>query len=574
MEYAIIAVVGVVTIVAVAAFAKQLGVAAPLVLVLVGIGVSFIPGVPSISVPPWLILGGVLPPLLYAAAIQVPFLDFRRNVGSITTLSVVLVIVSSVLIGLLLAALLPGLDLAAAIALGAVVSPTDIVAAVAVARRIGLPRRIVTMLEGESLVNDASALVMLKAAIGATGATISVWSTAGQFALSVVIAIAAGLIVGAVTVFVRSKLRDPVLDTAISFAVPFLAYLPASATGASGVLAVVVAGIYSGHHGAQSFTAQSRISEHVNWRTVQFLLENGVFLLMGLQLRQVIGSATHHSPGVLVSVAIGLLVALALLVVRGGVVSLLLVALHRRRRRITRDGPKLAEWFDRLRLWRWRSEGARRRRAEVVAERRSADIDELEKERIGVQGGLVISWAGMRGVVTIAAAQSLPGETPYRAELVLIAFTVAIATLLLQGGTLPAVIRLLGVAGTDVAAHRRELAELLDEISHAGLATLDDPRLDLPEGEEVDAEVVERLRREVSRRRDSARERAADTGDEDAFGPHRQYHELMVEVLDAERGALLEARSRGSYPSAVLAEAQRMLDLDQTRLQQTEAGDD
>ena len=164
------------------------------------------------------------------------------------------------------------------------ISPTDAVAATALGKKLGLPPRLVTILEGESLVNDATALVLLRSAIAATAATVSFWAVVGDFAYAVLLAIAIGLVVGFVTVLVRSKLRDSMLDTAISFAVPFIAYLPAEYFHASGVLAVVVAGLYSGHSSAKRFSAQARISERLNWRTVQFVLENGVFLLMGLQV--------------------------------------------------------------------------------------------------------------------------------------------------------------------------------------------------------------------------------------------------------------------------------------------------
>src|SRR3982751_2526844 len=185
MDYALVSVLGVVVVVVTAAFSRRLGVAAPLLLVLVGIGYSFIPGVPTIEVPPDLILMGVLPPLLYAAAINVPVVDFRRNFASITALSVLLVVVSAFATGFVLFILLDDLNLGAAIALGAVISPTDVVAATSIAKRLGLPPRLVSILEGEGLVNDATALVMLRTAIAVTGATASAafngWKVVGEF---------------------------------------------------------------------------------------------------------------------------------------------------------------------------------------------------------------------------------------------------------------------------------------------------------------------------------------------------------------------------------------------------------
>jgi CPA1 family monovalent cation:H+ antiporter len=574
MEFALVGVIAVITIVVVAAFSKQLGIAAPLVLVLVGLGVSLIPSVPDINVPPWLILEAVLPPLLYSAAVRVPLVDFRRNFGAISTLSVVVVIVTALAVGLILYTILPRLDLGAAIALGAVVSPTDAVAATAMAKRLGLPARLVTVLEGESLVNDASSLVLLKTALAATGATISLAAGAGVFAYSVVMAIVIGLIVGILTVFVRSKLQDPVLDTVISFAVPFMAYLPVEAVGGSGVLGVVVAGLYSGHNAARSFTAQSRISERLNWRTVQFVLENGVFLLMGLQLKSIVSHVIDAPEGelsVVGSVALGLLVVVLLVVIRAIFVAPLLLRMRFKRRRARPAEKRVSGLLDRIGGAPQKTEGGKRDRVERVTrilERRSADLADVQRDAIGWRGGIVLTWAGMRGVVTLAAAQSLPTATPYRSQLILIAFTVAIFTLLVQGGTLPWVIRLTKVRGSNAAADRRELATLLDEISEAGAEALEHPSLQLPDGEQIDQAVLDRLRQDALLRSEAAWERVdREESDEDPIGPHRQYRALRAEVLRAERAALLEARSRGAYPSRILSQAQGMLDLEESRLE-------
>jgi len=225
-----------------------------------------------------------LPPILYSSAVNVPIVDFKRNFSSIFGLSVLLVLVSAFATGWVLFELFPKLSYAEGVALGAVISPTDAVAATAIGKRLGLPPRLVTILEGEGLVNDATALVLLRSAVAAAATTVSFWSSLGDFVYAVIVAILIGVIIGAVTVWVRSKFRDSVLDTAISFAIPFLAYIPAEAIHASGVIAVVAAGLYSGHAAAQRFSPQARISERLNWRTIQFVLENGVFLLMGLEI--------------------------------------------------------------------------------------------------------------------------------------------------------------------------------------------------------------------------------------------------------------------------------------------------
>ncbi len=575
MEIALIAVIGVITVVAVAAFSKQLGVAAPLVLVVVGLAVSFLPGLPApIIVPSWVILTLVLPPLLYSSAVQVQLTDFRRNLGTISTLSVFLVIATAFIVGFLLHALLPGLDLGSAIALGAVVSPTDAVAATSVAKRLGLPTRLVAVLEGESLVNDASALVLLKAALGATAATLSLWAIGGDFVYSVVIAVGVGLLVGAVNVWVRSKLKDSVLETAISFVVPFVAFIPAESLGASGVLAVVIAGIYTGHRAAHSFTAQARLSEQVNWRTIQFLLENGVFLLMGLQLNTIISHAKGSVLGVWGAFGIGLLLCVVLLVIRALFVIPIIWRLRATQKRAPEVGERLTDGLERVRSAREKrppkDERTERRwnRFTRHLERREADAVDLQESPISWRGGIVIVWAGMRGVVTLAAAQSLP-ESTYRSPLILIAFTVAIVTLLVQGGTLPWVIRRLGITGSDAAADRRELAGLLEEMSTAGLAAIDHPDTGVTAGRTYDPEVVERVREDTMLRVEAHWERAEqEEAENPRFGPHQQYRALREQVIAAERSALLDARSRGSYDSRVLRHAQLMLDFEESRLSQ------
>lgn len=571
---ALFGVVGLVLVVGAGAFAKRLGIAAPLLLIVAGVGLSYLPGAPTV-VPYEVILVGLLPPILYAAAITVPVVDLRRNLGSISALSVALVVVSAFGTGVILFALFPDLNLAAAIAIGAVISPTDAVAATALGKRLGLPSRLVTILEGESLVNDATALVLLRSAIAATGATVTFWGALGDFAFAVAAAIALGLVVGAIAVWVRAKLDDPVLDTAISFAVPFVAFLPAESIGASGVLAVVVAGLYSGHTAARVLSAQSRIAERINWRTGQFVLEHGVFLLMGIQVSALIRQTEQFELSAREAVLVGLLLVLVVLAIRFAFVGPLILWLRRsdaandeRMTMIEGSMDAMRARFDDER-WAGNDRVQRRRdRIEQRVRRRRADVDQLTAEGLDWRGGVVLSWAGMRGVVTLAAAQSLPEQTPYRPQLILIAFTVAVATLLLQGGTLPWVIRRTGIRGSDAAADGRALAELLDELGTAGVEVLENPALQLPGGDPVDTEVVERVRRDTLQAVQEARARADREADDTAIPPERQYRQLRGEVLRAQREALLEARSAGSYPSRILARAQSMLDLEQTRLEQ------
>jgi NhaP-type Na+/H+ or K+/H+ antiporter len=574
MEWALFGVVAVVSIVAAGAFANKLGIAAPLLLIVLGVGFSFIPGAPT-TVPPEIILAGLLPPILYASAVNVPVIDFKRNFSSIFGLSVLLVIVSAFITGGLLNILFPKLNLAEGIALGAVISPTDAVAATAIGKKLGLPPRLVTILEGEGLVNDATALVLLRSAIAAVAASVSFWGTLGTFAYAVAVAVVVGFIVGIVTVFVRSKFHDSILDTATSFAIPFLAYIPAEAIHGSGVIAVVVAGLYSGHAAAKRFTPQARIAERVNWRTLQFVLENGVFLLMGLEISKLVenvqNTATADEPGVLGSVLLALLMTAVLIVLRVVFVPPLLILVRAGLNAAERQQSRFRGRLDQLIAVATLSSRLERRtrQAEKNYAQRERDIEQARAEEFGWRGAVVLSWSGMRGVVTLAAAQSLPLTFHYRAQLILIAFTVAVVTLLLQGGTLPLVIRLTGIEGTDKVADRRSLATLLDELSSTGVGVLDNPQLTLPGGEKISQDVIDRVRHDSLLIAESAWERADHgSGDEGlSQSPQRQYRELRREVLQAERAALLEARESGAYASRVLSRAQTMLDFEETRLE-------
>ncbi|MGO2751658.1 MAG: cation:proton antiporter [Pseudoclavibacter sp.] len=562
LELAVFGVAAVLIIVAVAAIAPRLGVAAPILLVLVGIGVGYLPGVPDFEFPPELILTIVLPPILYSAAVNVPLTDFRRNLRSITGLSVLLVIISAFGSGLLLYALLPDLNLAAAIALGAVISPPDAVAATAVGKRLGLPPRLVTVLEGEGLVNDATALVMLRSAIAATAGALSFWGAVGDFVLAVTLAVVLGAVVGAVTVYVRSKLDSAVLTTAISFTVPFLAYVPTEEVGGSGVLAVVVAGLVTGHASASRFSPQDRISERTNWRTAQLLLENGVFLLMGFELSALIESVDGDADGIglLHAVGIGLLATIALVIIRVLFVIPLVLSLRSEQRRAELVAPRVEQFLERV-----TAPGHEATRPGLVdrAKRASADIAFYRDEGLGWRGGAVLAWSGMRGVVTLAAAQSLPADFPYRPQLVLIAFTVAIVTLVVQGGTLPLLIKKLGVTGTDADADARELASLADEVFDVAQESLANPDLRRADGGEYDPEVLENVRA-VASRMGRILSKPVDL-DEDAEDTHVQRRELTRILLENAQLALLDARSSGSYSSRTIEQAQHRLDAEALR---------
>ena len=288
VDLALLLVAVAVTVLTVTAIAGRIGFAAPIPLILVGWAGSYLPGVPTIHLEPEVVLLGLLPPLLYAAALGTSLVDFNANRRPILLLSVGLVAFTTAGVAVVVHAILPEVGWAAAFAIGAVVAPPDAVAATAIGRRIGLPRRIVTILEGESLLNDATALVALRtaiAAIGSAGAMAPAWEIGLDFALAAGGGLAVGIAGFVLVAKIRKHVTDPVLDTGISLVVPFATFIAAEEIHASGVVAVVVAGLLLGHKAPILQTAQSRIAERVNWRTLAFMLENTVFLLIGLQAR-------------------------------------------------------------------------------------------------------------------------------------------------------------------------------------------------------------------------------------------------------------------------------------------------
>ncbi len=579
-ELSLIAVGGLVLVVAVAMLAGRISIAAPLILVLVGIGIGYIPGVPLITIDPEIILLGVLPPILYAAAVNTPVIDLRRNVGPISALSVVLVLISALVIGWLLHLAVPAIPFPAAVALGAVVAPTDAVAATSIGKRVGMPPRLVTILEGESLVNDATSLVLLRTAIAAVAGSFVFWEAAGQFAFAVAVAILVGLAVGVVTVWVRSKIRNPVYDTVISFAVPFISFVPTEYLGASGVLAVVVTGLYSGHHAARKFSATTRINERLNWRTAQFLLENGVFLLMGLELHKLVedveGSDLHLNHTLLI--ALGVVV--VLIVLRMAFMGPVTWALARSLPRYEARAAGMQRFAERVRGKQKTEEpdtdshALRLRRIELLERRTAADAAHAREQGLDWRGATILGWSGMRGVVTLAAAQSIPTTVPYRSQLVLIAFAVAVATLLLHGLSLPALIRKLRPAGPSKDDRTEELVSLYAELVESGKAALeaaveqereaaeDDPSLE-PPSETVVGRVRSSIHSSVSSLAFALPPDAAQENGHQSDA--RAYLRLSRAVIEAQRATLLEERAIGQFSSSALRAAEAALDTHEMR---------
>jgi CPA1 family monovalent cation:H+ antiporter len=510
----------VVVTVAVTGLAGRVGWSAPVALVAVGALVSFIPGVPTIAVEPDLILYGLLPPLLFAAAIRTSFADVRARRDGILLLSVGLVVFTVVTVGLTAWLIIPAISLAAAFAFGAVVAPTDAVAVTAIAGRLKLPRRLVTVLEGESLLNDATALVALNAAIAAIvsantpGAEpLTPWGIILEFVIAVVVGVGVGFLVGWVFALIRKPLRSPVLDTSLSLVTPFVAFIPAQFLHGSGVLAVVVAGLYLGFKAPVIQTAESRIAESLNWRTIQFLLENAVFLFIGLSLFGIFQGVANGGPGLWPTVVISAVLLLAIFLSRFVWMMMTTTAY--------RFGP---QWL-RNRGWSYRT-------------------------------GTAVSFAGIRGVVTLAAVFLLPEETPQRSFLQFLAFVVVVGTLV-EGAFLPFVIRRLKLPPPDFSQEMTEVHMLMAEAQGQGLARLESEVTDADE-----QRVVDRLRLNATFLTD-ALENPSPEGTEP---PSRAYNRLRRVMIEAERQAVLQARSEGRYQERAVKSVLAKIDVEETEL--------
>jgi monovalent cation/hydrogen antiporter len=510
VELALLVVSMAAVVLAATAVSDRLHVPAPLLLIVVGAAASYVPGVPTVHLESEVVLLGLLPPLLYAAAIQTSLVDFNANRGSILRLSVVLVVLTSLAVGAVVQWLVPGIGWAGAIAIGAVVAPPDAVAATAVARRIGLPRRVVTILEGESLLNDATALVALRTAIAAMSGGVALTHVGADF----VRAAGGGLLIGIgvflLVAWLRKRVTDPLMDTAISFLTPFAAFVAAEEVHASGVISVVVAGLLLGHKAPIIQTAQSRITERITWRTVAFVLENTVFLLIGLQLDWILAGLADST-----------LTSGRIVLVCGATLATVIVV-------------RLAWVFA---TWVFRRVG---------------------DDPLPASWTFLIGWAGMRGVVTLAAAFVIPEDAPHREVLLMMAFTVVAGTLFLQGLTLPLLTRLLGVPAPDPAEDALARAALLQQAADAGLARLDE--LDYDDHHGVDA----RIRARLDQRSFAAWEQLATAVDEET--PSELYARIRGEMIDAERAKVLLVRSKGRVPSEVVREVLGMLDIEESML--------
>ena len=573
----VVAVVGVIVVALATALAPRVGIAGPLALVAIGIAVSLVPSFPAFEVDPEIILVGVLPPLLYSSAVALPAIEFRRDFRPIAGLSILLVLVSTAALAVFFTLVTPAMDLYLAIALGALLSPTDAVAT-SIVKKLGISPRVVTMLEGESLLNDATSLVLLRTAIAAIAVgSVPVGGAIWAFVWGVIIAVVIGALVGLLALRVRTWIGHSAANTALSFVVPFVAYLPTEQLGGSGLVAAVVAGIVTGQGAARWFTPEQRLSDELNWRTVELMLEGAVFLVMGLQLKEIVRANIEDHEGLWHGTWLAASAIAIIIVVRAGYVSVLVASQGRRARRFNRAHlESFNERIDEMEAQgpRLRGDGTPRgpssperrerrlRQMRTRVSRTLADLDYYQASPLGWKHGTVIVWAGMRGVVTLAAAQTLP-EGPTQALLVFVAFLVAVGSLMLQGFTLPWLVRWLKLEGSGGSGPTSEEQGRLDEeMRIAAASSLTAGELKRRDGSPFAGELV-----------DVVGTRMTQPPDDDMTAYGHEVLELRLALIGVMRVRLNALSRDGAFSTAALRHALAELDADQLSLE-LRLGDD
>ncbi|MFD8548746.1 Na+/H+ antiporter [Streptomyces sp. NPDC059649] len=510
---------------AVAGLARRTPVPAPLLLVAAGLAASYLPGLPDYTLDPHIVLPLVLPPLLHTAALDSSYLDLRANLRPVALLSVGYVLFATLVVGYAAYLLVPDLPLTSALVLGAVVAPPDAVAATAIARRLGLPHRITTILQGESLVNDATAITAYKVAVAAAVGVGATWSEGlKEFALASLGGIGIGLVLMVPLHWLRVRLRESaLLENTLSLLIPFVAYAAAEQVGASGVLAVVVVALYLGHRSWQ-VDFETRLQEDAVWKVISFLLESAVFALIGLQLPVVVRGLGAYGAGPALAYA--------------AVVFVVVV------------GARFVWVFPATFLPRLLSARIRAREPEV-----------------NWTAPVIVGWAGMRGVVSLAIAFSVPatvhggGPFPGRDLVLFLTFTTVIGTLVVQGLTLPPLIRALRLPGRDAQAETLAEAEAQNEASRAAEERLTELLRD--ERNALPGPLSDRLRTVMERRRNSVWERLGAVNEVTGESADETYRRLAREMIDTERRVFVRLRDTRRIDDEMLRTLLRRLDLEE-----------
>ncbi|GAA5146940.1 cation:proton antiporter [Microbacterium pseudoresistens] len=557
--------------VAVSAFARWRGWPAPLLVTLVALLASFLPFIHEITIDGHVLLNLVLPPLLYSAALDVSFVNFKRSMPQIRRLGIGLVLVTTVAAGLVAWWIMPELTLPGALLLGAIVAPPDAVSAAAIGRKLGLPRRIMTVLSGESLINDATSLTLYRVfASIVAGAALTVWDGVWQFALAVGVGVIVGLVFGAAVHQLRIRVSDPVVISAVGLLAPFGAYAISEHLQGSGVLTVVAMGLYVGFHSPRT-TYTTRQQEGPIWLSADFLLEAYVFAYIGLQFTRVLRDLGSES-------------VLDVLSLAGAV---LLVVLFVRPLFIFPSEAWGRMWAGRKRrLWERGLESGRiaamAARGSDDPRRRTPPMTMAEYDRqagpvLSWRDKAVISWSGMRGVVTLATALAAADLAALDAEashaIVIAAFMVTVATLMLQGLTLPWLIRMLGLADdtTEDEEDERELAAVRARTKEAGkdyLRTKRDEWIEKHGREEIEQfDVFIRRLLRVESGTDKAQEA------QDSLDPRkhqREFAEYMEHLskgwIEVRRELLIAERDAGTLNEEVMRELIDAMDAEELAL--------
>ena len=530
--------------VAVAAFARWRGWPAPLLVTVVALAASFLPFVPDLAIDGHVLLSLVLPPLLYSAALDVSFVGFKRSLPQIRRLGIWLVLITALAVGFVAWWILPSLTLPGALLLGAIVAPPDAVSAAAIGRKLGLPRRIMTVLSGESLINDATSLTLYRvfAAILA-GATVTIWGGIWQFLVAVGVGVAVGLVFGIVLHQLRTRIADPVVIGTFGLLAPFGAYAIAEHLLGSGVLAVVAMGLYVGYNSPRT-DYTTRQQEKPLWLSADLLLESFVFAYIGLQFPRVLSDLGSESVGQILLLAGAVLV--VVLVVRPlYIYPTSAWSNFQDRKRLERwdRGVESGEFDKRHRKSRrWENYTADELRSHIVRE-------QMAGLKLTWKDSAVISWAGMRGVVTlaiaVAAADLATLDTEASHAIVVVAFIVTVGTLLIQGLTLPLLIRRLGIeTDVDEEEDRIALAAVREKSREAGKAFLAEKRVEWEaKYGEVDLSVFDAFTKRMTRvEKDTDQVQAMEEASsrpsyEDLVSLSRGWLQVRREILLAERDA-------------------------------------
>ncbi|MFK0403311.1 cation:proton antiporter [Microbacterium sp. NPDC090225] len=549
--------------VVVAAIARWRGWPAPLLVTVVALAVSFLPFVPELRADGHLLLNLVLPPLLYSAALDVSFVGFKRSLPQIRRLGIWLVLITALAVGLIAWWIFPDLGLPGALLLGAIVSPPDAVSAAAIGRKLGLPRRIMTVLSGESLINDATSLTLYRvfAAILA-GATLTVWDGVWQFIVAVAVGVLIGLVFGVALHQLRMRINDAVVIGTFGLLAPFGAYAIAEHLNGSGVLAVVAMGLYVGFNAPRT-DYTTRQQEKPIWLSADFLLESFVFAYIGLQLPRVVSDLGAESIG-------------EILLLSGVVLVVVLVV----RPLYIYPVSAWANFQDRKRLERWDrgvESGEFQKRQKQSRRWGQYSPDELRTQIVrdrmaGLQltwkDNAVISWAGMRGVVTLATALAAADLATLDEEashaIVVVAFVVTVGTLLLQGLTLPMLIRRLGIASdVDHAEDEKALAAVKEKSRKAGKAFLAEKRVEWEEKYgEIDLSIFDAFAKRMTRVEKDTDE-AQEVEDSVAKPSYDDLVALSKGWLQVRREILLEERDKGNLDEEVMRELIAAMDAEE-----------